>query len=73
MQECNDETLYGIDMNKCRRNILLSPKHKWYVYNVLDNIEPFNGNIVDGVYYVEYDNKFPLRGNMCSIHGALVL
>ncbi len=56
--------IYAVDMNKTRRNILFYPNHKWYVYNVIDNIEPFNGNIVDGIYYVECNNEFPLRGNM---------
>ncbi len=56
--------IYAVDMNKTRRNILFHPNHKWYVYNVIDNIEPFNGSVVDGIYYVECNNEFPLRGNM---------
>ena len=54
---------FSIDMNKCRRNILLHSGFAFCAYSVLDNIEPFAGEIMDGFYYLESDNVFPLRGN----------
>ena len=54
---------YCADFNKCRRNLLLHSKQNFCSYSVLDNIEPFDGNINDGFYYVECENVFPLRKN----------
>ena len=51
------------DLNKCRRNILLHSKDSYCVYSVLDNIEPFDGKVEDGFYYIETECNLPLRGN----------
>ena len=51
------------DFNKCRRNILLYSKDPYCVFSILDNIEPFDGIITEGFYYIETTNLFPLRGN----------
>ena len=55
---------YGIDMIKCRRNLLINSNYNYCVFSVLDNIEPFNGIVQDGIYYVECENRFPMRGNI---------
>ena len=55
---------YGIDMIKCRRNMLINSNYNYCVFSVLDNIEPFNGIVQDGIYYVECENRFPMRGNI---------
>ena len=55
--------MFAMDINKCRRNILLNYGYKFPVYSVLDNIENFNGNLTDGLYYIETNNVFPLRKN----------
>ena len=53
----------SIDMNKCRRNLLINYKYDFPVYSCLDNIKLFDGNITCGFYYVECNNVFPLRKN----------
>jgi len=55
--------LYSIDKNKCRKNLLINYNYEFPVYSCLDNIKPFDGKLVTGYYYVETQNKFPLRGN----------
>jgi hypothetical protein len=59
-----DDNLFGIDISKCRRNILLHSKYDFCVFSVLDNIEVFDGALKLGIYYIECDNVFPMRGNM---------
>lgn len=57
---------FGIDDNRCRKNILLHYGYNFPVYSSLDNIKPFNifnKTIDDGYYYVETDNVFPMRKN----------
>ena len=51
-------------MIKCRRNLLINSNYNYCVFSVLDNIEPFNGIVQDGIYYVECENRFPMRGNI---------
>jgi hypothetical protein len=58
-----NENAYCIDINKCRRNLLINYSYDFCKFSVLDNIEPFNGTVVDGLYYMECVNKLPLRGN----------
>ena len=67
-QTINDGDFSGkklqcLDLNKCRRNILLHTLYNFCCYSVLDNIEPFDGNITDGFYFIESNNVFPLRKN----------
>lgn len=57
------ENLYANDIVKCRRNLLLYAGYDFARYSVLDNIEPFNGELTTGFYYVETLNTYPLRGN----------
>jgi hypothetical protein len=65
-----EETIYTIDINKCRRNILLNHKYDYCVFNVMDDVEVFdiNTEIIEGSYYIETDNYFPLRGNGWYYH-----
>ena len=58
-----EETIYTIDINKCRRNILLNHKYDYCVFNVMDDVEVFdiNSEIIEGLYYIETDKYFPLR------------
>ena len=60
-----DEKIFTIDINKCRRNILLNHKYDYCVFNVMDDSKEFNINmeIREGLYYIESDNYRPLRGN----------
>jgi hypothetical protein len=65
-----EETIYTIDINKCRKSISINHKYDYCVFNVMDDIEDFNINsgITEGLYYIESDNYFPLRGNGWYFH-----
>jgi 5-methylcytosine-specific restriction enzyme A len=110
--------LFTIDINKCRRNILLNHKHDYCIFNVMDEPEVFtrkldkyvsffltnsisnsmlNTRIDDytsyflelditdnlymgselrkkldeGLYYIETDSYFPLRGNGWYYHSLV--
>jgi hypothetical protein len=45
-----EETIYTIDINKCRRNKLLHHKYDYRVFNVMDDVEVFfiNSEIIEG-------------------------
>lgn len=58
-----DYKAYSIDINKCRKNLLVNSNYDFCKYSVLDNITYFDGNVTDGFYYIETDNTFPLRKN----------
>jgi 5-methylcytosine-specific restriction enzyme A len=65
--------LFTIDINKCRRNILLNHKHDYCIFNVMDEPEEYKKTkIIEGLYYIETDSYFPLRGNGWYYH-SLVL
>ena len=68
-----DEKIFTIDINKCRRNILLNHKFDYCVFNVMDDPKEFNINmeIREGLYYIESDNFFPLRGNGWYYHSLV--
>jgi hypothetical protein len=68
-----DEKIFTIDINKCRRNILLNHKYDYCVFNVMDDPKEFNINmeIREGLYYIESDNFFPLRGNGWYYHSLV--
>ena len=51
-----------IDVNRCRRNALLFSKYEWPVYCAMDEIEPFDGQVRCGIFYVVTTHGFPLRG-----------
>ena len=55
--------LFHLDINKCRKNILYYQKHSYPVFTVMDQPEIYNGDTVAGLYYVETQQHFPLRGN----------
>lgn len=55
-----------IDHNKMRRNLVIFNKFKYPVFTVMDQVEkftPYQDKIDCGMYYVETNNYFPLRGN----------
>jgi 5-methylcytosine-specific restriction enzyme A len=65
--------LFTIDINKCRRNILLNHKHDYCIFNVMDEPEEFDEKtkIIEGLYYIETDSYFPLRGNGWYYHSLV--
>lgn len=62
-------TKLGLDINKCRANIIRYSMNKFCVFSVLDNIEIFDHKKYDmnkipyGYYYVTTHNLLPLKGN----------
>ena len=57
--------LHAYDYNKHYTSCLMGMdvKYGWPVYNVFDEIKPFDGKIEAGYYYIETDNYFPFQGN----------
>ena len=55
--------IFNIDINKCRRNNLYYSKYNLPTFCVMDSIKEYNNKLVDGFYYVETDQYFPMRGN----------
>jgi hypothetical protein len=66
------QTLFTIDINKCRKNILYYGKYRYCVFTVFDKLDEFKGaSIRPGLYYVETDNYMPLRGNGWHYHNMI--
>ena len=67
-----DNTVFSLDLNKCRRNEMLHNKEDYPVFTVLDKIEPYiyveTDKIQPGIYFVETKNYFPMRGNRFYHH-----
>ncbi len=54
----------AMDMNKCYANILKKgDKYGWGRFMATDEIEPFDGKIQCGLYYVITDDDVLFRGN----------
>ena len=67
-----DRKIYSIDINKCRKNILYYGEFDYCVFTVFDKVDEFKGGrIHPGLYYVETDNYFPLRGNGWYYHNMI--
>lgn len=56
------QTIYHIDINKCRKNIMLFQEHDYPIFTVMDSPTVYNGQSNPGYYYIESNNTFPLRG-----------
>lgn len=61
----NSEMCAGLDLNKCRRNILLHNKSPFCIFSVLDDIAPAKNltEIKTGFYFVVTNNLLPFKGN----------
>ena len=55
--------IFNLDINKCRKNNLYYSKYNLPTFSVMDSIKEYNKELVDGVYYVETEQYFPMRGN----------
>jgi hypothetical protein len=64
------ENIFTIDINKCRTNILYHGQESFCVFSVMDDVKPFTltDKIDAGLYFVESNNTFPLRGNGWYYH-----
>jgi 5-methylcytosine-specific restriction endonuclease McrA len=72
-QVAEDEIIYSIDINKCRKNILYYGDYDYCVFTVFDKVEKFKGTTIrPGLYYVESQNYMPLRCNGWYYHNMVV-
>ena len=56
------ETAY--DKNKQYTNILMNcDTYGWSLFTPTDEVKPFDGTIDAGMYFIETDTCFPLKGN----------
>jgi len=54
----------AFDINKQYTNILCNcDKYGWSLYTPTDEVKEFDGEIDTGLYYIETNNYFPLKGN----------
>ena len=73
MPKGRSKTIYTIDINKCRKNILYYGDLDYAVFTVFDQPTEFKDPfIVPGLYYVESDNYIPLRGNGWYYHNMII-
>jgi len=59
----NWENVHGYDQCKHYASCLYQCDMGWPVYNPMDEMDDFDGNIKTGFYYIETAQSFPLRGN----------
>jgi hypothetical protein len=60
----NEHKIFGIDINKCRKNCMYYNKYNYPLFTVMDKVEAYDGDHSRcGLYYVECAVYFPLRGN----------
>ena len=62
-EELQHTQIYHIDLNKNRKNILLTSQYDYPLFTVMDSIVPYTNQTKAGLYYVETNSYFPLRGN----------
>ena len=59
-----EDKIFNIDINKCRKNILYYGNYNLPVFTVMDKVKKYKEKkLVDGIYYVETQQYFPMRGN----------
>jgi len=58
-----NNTIHHIDINKCRKNVLYYGQFNYPVFSVMDSPTAYTNQTGAGLYYVEADNYFPMRGN----------
>jgi hypothetical protein len=65
ISEPKSDNLYSYDYNKHYTSCLRGDglKFGFPIYNVFDEVMPFDGQLKTGFYFVETKNFFPLRGN----------
>jgi 5-methylcytosine-specific restriction endonuclease McrA len=57
-----NDTLFTFDINKCRKYILYDGEYDYPVFTVMDNVAKYNNETCPGIYYIETNNYFPMRG-----------
>ena len=59
----SNKQIFGIDVNKCRKNILYYSDYEFPVFTVMDSVEKYKKQKGAGLYYIESSSYIPLRGN----------
>ena len=62
-KKLNHTKIYGIDINKTRKNLLFYSKYDYPLFTVMDEPTTYKGIKKAGLYYVETESYLPLRGN----------
>ena len=56
--------VFHYDINKCRKNCLRYSRYDFPLFTVMDQPKPYTGaRLKPGLYYVETESYFPMRGN----------
>ena len=72
IREEDTSKLYGLDINKCRKNCMYYNKFNYPLFTVMDKVKPYKGNhSKTGLYYVVTRRYFPLRGNGWYSHAMI--
>ena len=50
------------DVNRCRRNAMYFSTYEWPVFNPMDEIRSFDGEVRCGLFYVKTTQAMPFRG-----------
>ena len=59
----NNNKMYSLDINRCRKNALYYSKFDYPLFTVMDEPVPYSGDKKTGLYFVVTDSYIPLRGN----------
>ena len=59
----NGNTIYSLDINKCRKMPCFFSKYDYPLFTVMDEPVPYKGIKKTGLYFVITDNYVPMRGN----------
>lgn len=62
-RESEFKNTYAMDINKCRRNMLLFNEYDIPLFTVMDQPKPYRNHTCAGKYYVETNQCFPMHGN----------
>ena len=60
IQALQHTQIYHIDLNKNRKNILLTSQYDYPLFTVMDSVVPYKNQTKAGLYYVETNSYFPL-------------
>jgi hypothetical protein len=67
-----DQIIFTIDINECRKNLLYYGEYDYCVFTVFDKVEDFKGSTIQpGQYCVESDNYMPMRCNGWCYHNMI--
>ena len=64
--------LVTLDIQKCHTSAFsFENDYKWCVFNLMDEVEVFKGELKDGCFYVETENEYPLKRDGWYMRGVL--